>query len=405
MRILHTGDWHLGRTLEGRSRQEEQEAFIDELVAIVSDQRIDLILMAGDVYDSVNPPAAAEKLFYEACARLTAQGTQLVIIAGNHDQPERVAAASPLVAEQGISLIGLPIQAPIHVKVSRSHEEAIIAALPYPSESRLSELLSLDEDEQNLRIQYSAKVGKLMTQMAQQFRRDTVNLAMSHIYVLGGLESDSERPIQVGGAYTVSPSELNIGAQYTALGHLHRPQLVKGESLIRYSGSPLSYSFSEAGQTKSVMILDVAPDKPPILEEVYLSCGRPLVKWKCQGGLEEVHSWLREGRDQHAFIDLEIKLNEAMALGDIQELRKAHSGIIHIRPIYQEQGDELSLTERTSLPLSEMFSHFYRRQHGGAEPEAELVDLFMSLVEEDKGSLDSDTTIASEMSMVSEGDE
>ncbi|MNC49428.1 hypothetical protein D3C75_986080 [compost metagenome] len=118
-----------------------------------------------------------------------------------------------------------------------------------------------------------------------------------------------------------------------------------------------------------------------------------------------MYSWLSEGRDQYAFIDLEIKLNEAMALGDIQQLRKAHSGIIHIRPVYQEQEDEISLAERTSLPLSEMFSHFYRRQHGGAEPEAELVDLFMSLVEEDKGSMVSETTLASDISMVIEGDE
>ena len=198
MRVLHTGDWHLGRTLEGRSRQAEQEQFIDELVQIVRDYKVDLILMAGDVYDSVNPPAIAEKLFYEACARLTAEGSQLVIIAGNHDQPERVAAASPLVAEKGISLLGLPVAAPIYVNIARTNEQAIIAALPYPSESRLSELLSLDENEQALRVQYSAKVGKLMKHMAQHFKADTINLAMSHIYVLGGLESDSERPIQVG---------------------------------------------------------------------------------------------------------------------------------------------------------------------------------------------------------------
>ena len=384
MRVLHTGDWHLGRTLEGRSRQAEQEQFIDELVQIVRDYKVDLILMAGDVYDSVNPPAIAEKLFYEACARLTAEGSQLVIIAGNHDQPERVAAASPLVAEKGISLLGLPVAAPIYVNIARTNEQAIIAALPYPSESRLSELLSLDENEQALRVQYSVKVGKLMKHMAQHFKADTINLAMSHIYVLGGLESDSERPIQVGGAYTVSPSELNTLAQYTALGHLHRPQLVKGEGLIRYSGSPLAYSFSEAGQTKSVMLLDISPNTPPQLQEIYLTCGRPLLKWRCQGGLEEVYRWLDEGRGQAAFIDLEVSLSEAMSLGDIHNLRKAHSGIIHIRPIYPEQGEELSMSERASLSISELFTHFYTRQNGGAEPEKELVELFMSLAEETK---------------------
>lgn len=120
MRILHTGDWHLGRTLEGRSRLAEQEAFLDELVQMVKEQQVDLVLMAGDVYDSVNPPAAAEAMFYEAAARLTETGCHLAVIAGNHDQPERVAAVSPLVARRGISLVGLPVPEAITVPVPRT---------------------------------------------------------------------------------------------------------------------------------------------------------------------------------------------------------------------------------------------------------------------------------------------
>jgi exonuclease SbcD len=384
MRILHTGDWHLGRTLEGRSRLIEQEAFLDELVQIVKDQQVDLVLMAGDVYDSVNPPAAAEAMFYDAAARLTETGCHLAVIAGNHDQPERVAAVSPLVARRGISLVGLPVSEAITVPVPRTGETAVIAALPYPSEARLSELLAGDADESELRLAYSAKVGILMRQLAGAFRPDTVNLAMSHIYVLGGVESDSERPIQVGGAYTVDPSALDIGAQYTALGHLHRPQAVKGAGLTRYSGSPLAYSFSEAGQAKSVMLLDVVPGKEPILEELYLSSGRPLVRWSCRGGLAEAYRWLEEGRDANAFIDLEISLTEAMALSDIQALRKAHDGIVHIRPVYPGRELQEELVSRESVPVHELFRKFYQRQTGGAEPEEELVELFMSLVSEEE---------------------
>jgi exonuclease SbcD len=384
MRILHTGDWHLGRTLEGRSRLIEQEAFLDELVQIVKDQQVDLVLMAGDVYDSVNPPAAAEAMFYDAAARLTETGCHLAVIAGNHDQPERVAAVSPLVARRGISLVGLPVPEAITVPVPRTGETAVIAALPYPSEARLSELLAGDADESELRLAYSAKVGMLMRQLAGAFRPDTVNLAMSHIYVLGGVESDSERPIQVGGAYTVDPSALDIGAQYTALGHLHRPQAVKGAGLTRYSGSPLAYSFSEAGQAKSVMLLDVVPGKEPILEELYLSSGRPLVRWSCRGGLAEAYRWLEEGRDANAFIDLEISLTEAMALSDIQALRKAHDGIVHIRPVYPGRELQEELASRESVPVHELFRKFYQRQTGGAEPEEELVELFMSLVSEEE---------------------
>ncbi|MDR9853063.1 exonuclease SbcCD subunit D [Paenibacillus sp. VCA1] len=383
MRILHTGDWHFGKTLEGRSRLKEQEDFVDELVRIADDQRADLILMAGDVYDSVNPPALAEQLFYEACARLTETGRPLVVISGNHDQPERVSSVSPLVARQGITLVGLPVAEAVTVGVSRTGEIAKIAALPYPSEARLNELLSAEGKEEELRRAYSARVGMLMKQLAGSFSPETVNLAMSHIYVLGGVECDSERPIQVGGAYTVDPSALSVGAQYTALGHLHRPQAVKGDGMIRYSGSPLAYSFSEAGQAKSVMMMDIAPGGLPELEEVYLSCGRPLVRWKAKGGLEEVYRWLDEGRDAEAYIDLEISLSESMSLGDIQRLRKSRDGFVHIRPIYPEMEREELQQERSGLPVSELFRRFYQRQTGGAEPEDELVQLFLELVAED----------------------
>ncbi|CAM4181312.1 exonuclease SbcCD subunit D [Paenibacillus typhae] len=383
MRILHTGDWHLGRTLEGRSRQKEQEQFIDELVEIADAGQADLILMAGDVYDSVNPPAAAEQLFYDAAARLTAGGRPLVVISGNHDQPERVASVSPLVRRQGITLVGMPTSEPVTVHAVRTGEIAKIAALPYPSEARLGELLAGESGEDELRLAYSARVGRLMKLLGREFTPQTVNLAMSHIYVLGGVESDSERPIQVGGAYTVDPSALSCGSQYTALGHLHRAQRVKGDGMIRYSGSPLAYSFSEAGQAKSVTMVDVAPGGEPVFEEIYLSCGRPLVNWKSSGGLQEVYSWLDEGRDANAFIDLELRLTEAMSLNDIQRLRKAREGIIHIRPVYPQMELELEQTARSRMPVQELFRKFYQRQTGGAEPEDELIRLFLELAEEE----------------------
>ena len=382
MRILHTGDWHFGRTLEGRSRLKEQEDFVDELVRMADDQQADLILMAGDVYDSVNPPAMAEQLFYEACARLSEGGRPLVVIAGNHDQPERVASVSPLVTRQGITLVGLPAANAVTIHTPRTGEIAKIAALPYPSEARLNELLVSEGNEDDLRQAYSARVGKLMSMLSREFTPKTINLAMSHIYVLGGVETDSERPIQVGGAYTVDPSALNIGAQYTALGHLHRPQAVKGEGMIRYSGSPLAYSFSEAGQAKSVAMLDISPGGQPVLEELYLSCGRPLVRWRAKGGLEEVNRWLDEGLDERAFIDLEVSLTEALSLAEIQSLRKSREGLIHIRPIYPDMDVVEMEIERSRMPLHEIFRKFYQRQTGGAVPDDGLVQLFLELVEE-----------------------
>lgn len=383
MRILHTGDWHFGKTLEGRSRMKEQEQFVDELVRLADEEKADVILMAGDVYDSVNPPAAAEQLFYEAAARLTSGGRPLVVIAGNHDQPERVASVTPLVNGRGITLVGLPTSEIITIQAARTGEIAKIAALPYPSESRLNELFTEDGEERGMRLAYSERVGQLMRHLGNSFQPDTVNLSMGHIYVLGGLESDSERPIQVGGAYTVDPSALAIGAQYTALGHLHRPQIVKGEGLIRYSGSPLAYSFSESGQTKSVVMVDVSPGQPAVANEVYLNSGRPLVRWKARGGLAEVYRWLEEERDMTAYIDLEITLSEAMSIAEIQKLRKSREGIIHIRPVYPETITSEISEARTELPVHEVFRRFYQRQTGGATPDDQLVKLFLELVHED----------------------
>ncbi|MDD9268684.1 exonuclease SbcCD subunit D [Paenibacillus sp. GCM10023248] len=383
MRILHTGDWHFGRTLEGRSRLQEQTAFVDELVRIVEDEAIDLVMIAGDIYDSVNPPAAAEQLFYESLARLADGGKrQVAVISGNHDHPDRLAAAEPLAARHGITLIGLPGSDIQSIGVARTGELARLIALPYPSESRLKELLSDVAEEEALRSKYSERVGALIRRQAAAFEPGTVNLIMSHLYVLGGLETESERPIQVGGAYTVDTSALTAGAQYVALGHLHRPQQVKAVSPIRYCGSPIAYSFSEAGQAKSVTILDLAPGGVAEPKEIFLRSGRPLVSWKAKEGIAEVHRWLDEKRDASAWIDLEITMTEAMSMEQIQFLRKAYDGFIHIRPIYPEMEAARAYEPKADLSMEEHFTRFYARQTGGAQPEPELIRLFLELLQE-----------------------
>jgi exonuclease SbcD len=382
MRILHTADWHLGRALEGRSRMEEQTAFMDELTQIAEDEQIDLVLIAGDVYDSVNPPAAAEQLFYEAVSRLCAGGRRRVIaIAGNHDHPERLSASGPLAEQQGIALIGLPTPGVLTAYAAATGEQAVIFALPYPSESRLRELLADFPDEQLLRNAYSERVARIAAEQARHFSAKTVNLLMSHIYVLGGTESDSERPIQVGGAYTVDASALSVGAQYVALGHLHRPQTIRAEMPIRYCGSPLAYSFSEAGQAKSVTVIEASPGKPAHYKEVYLRSGKPLVRWHAKDGIAEVHRWLDEGKDRSAWIDLEIHMNESLSMEQIQSLRKLHGGIVNIRPVFPDfDKAEARTSASIGLPADEIFRRFYKRQTGGAVPDEQTVQLFMELL-------------------------
>ncbi|WP_199618692.1 exonuclease SbcCD subunit D [Paenibacillus alkalitolerans] len=391
MRLLHTADWHFGRTLEGRSRFEEHAAFVEELVRVADEACVDAVLIAGDVYDSVNPPADAETLFYEALTMLSKGGARPVIaIAGNHDHPDRLSASGPLARRHGITLAGSPTVKTVEFGVERTGERAVVYALPYPSEARLREVLSVQANEEALQRAYSERIAELVKEAtAERFAPDTVNVVMSHLYALGGYESDSERPIQVGGAYTVHPSAFGTAAHYVALGHLHRAQMVgvreEGAPIVRYSGSPIAFSFSERGQAKSVTIVEVSPGNRSsvVLEDVPLSSGRPLVRWEAKEGLAQVRAWLDEGKDARAWIDLELHLTEALSMEDIQGLRRAHEGLVLIRPVYAMNKEEIALRSEAGLPIDELFRRFYSRQTGGAEAGDELVSLFLDLVRED----------------------
>lgn len=402
MRILHTADWHFGKTIEGRDRHQEQVAFVEELAGICADERIDLVLVAGDVFQSPNPSAAAEELFYYAVDKLADHGRRgLVIVAGNHDNPDRLCAAAPLAGRLGITLAGMPKeelgptspapgkvyrvnggQAWLELAVPGIDHTAVIAALPYPSEGRLKEVLAASLEDNDLRQGYNNRLAGLFSAINTRYRPASVNLAVSHLYVRGGIESESEHQIQVGGAYAVEPTVFPAGAQYIALGHLHRPQYVGGATApCRYAGSPLAYSFSETGYAKSVTIVDVRPGQAANIRELPLSAGRPLVRWRATGGLAQVRAWVDAGRDKEAWIEVELEIAQALALEEIQQLRAMHQGFVTIRPVFQIVEDRLSKVAASlnSMPLNELFIRFYEQQNGGLKPDDRLVELFLEL--------------------------
>ena len=405
MRILHTADWHFGKTLEGRDRIAEQDAFVDELIAICKNEAVDLVLMAGDVYQTVNPSAEAERLFYRALDGLSADGTRgVVVIAGNHDHAERINAARPLADKLGIVLMGFPkdalaATAPaegrvqrvaagagyVELKIPGCAEHAVISTVPYPSEARLNEVLAKTLDEQELQSHYSERIGEWFRSLSGHFRPDTVNLAVSHVYVQGGDESESEIQIQIGGAYAVHPDAFPETAQYVALGHLHRPQNVKGaKAPTRYAGSPLSYSFSEAGQTKSVTIVDAFPGRQASFREVQLKSGKPLVRWNATGGIAQVEEWVAEGRDENAWIDLAVHVKTGLDLEHIHHLRDLHPGFVQIHPVLPVSANKTgngTAAAAVGLPIDEVFRKFFA-ERTKTQADEEIVELFLRLVTE-----------------------
>jgi len=402
VRILHTSDWHLGRQLEGHSRQAEQEAFIAEFCDLAVEHRVDLVLIAGDVFDTYNPPAWAEQLFCRALERLAQGGSRgVVVIAGNHDSPDRLTAVRPLAQNQGIVMLGLPLEdvcvqgetrdpqrvqtlaaGPgwVELAVPGCQHTAVISLLPYPSESRLGRLLSAELEEGVLRDAYSQTVSEILQRQAVSYRVDTVNLAVAHLFVQGGSGSDSERPIEVGGACTVATDHLPASAQYIALGHLHRPQQVKQAATAAcYSGSPLAYSFSEANQSKVVYLVDVQPGTAAEARPIPLRSGLPLERWVCLDGLEGAWQRIEAGLGRPAWVDLELHVPQFISNEEVAKLRQAWPTLVNIRTVLPSE-ELATRTERlASLALPEIFERFHRQRRGGAAPAPELTQLFINL--------------------------
>ncbi len=402
MKFLHTADWHLGRKLEGKYRHAEQKEVMEEICQIAHDEDVDAVLIAGDIYDTFNPPAESESLFYETITKLNAAGERAVaVIAGNHDSPDRLTAADPYGRALGVLTVGYPKDIPEPFdrgpgKVAcldtaesfarirlRTNETFALIALPYPSEARLREVLSERIDDENATLNYNARIREFLANTSECFREGEPAIVMSHLFLQGGLESESERPIQVGGAYSVDPLSFPTNAQYVALGHLHRAQNFKGPegTVVRYAGSPLQYSFSEAGQEKSVTILEI---EEGVLTHrtVPLRSGRSLINKENLESLEELEQFLDEA-DPDAWIAFSVTLDDALPLGYLEELSKRHKGILkHIFRYRTNEGTDHESTPVSSLSIEEQFQRFVRQR--GEEPEDDVLKLFLQLAAEDQ---------------------
>lgn len=399
MRILHTSDWHLGKTLDGFSRIEEQEAFVEELLGIVKKTDPKVIIIAGDIYDSGNPSARAENLFYYSIKKLSENGRRLVIVSsGNHDSPERLSSVRPLAEGYGIAIFGdfeedvkpgeydgfkIINAGKGFIEIEAGDEKAVFAVLPYPSEKRVNELFIEGEEEEEKRKSYSEKVSEIFREFGRNFRDDTINIAVSHLYIHGGRISDSERSIELGGSYAVDEECFPEKAQYVALGHLHKPQRIGTSSRnIYYAGSPLQYSKSEIDYAKSVYIIDVKAGENPKVEKYPLRNYKPIEVWRCESIEKAIDRCSQKG-DNPLWIYLEIETVRLIEQSEVKQMRDLAGDIISITPIFKDNEEEEIFEGLRERHLDEMFRDFYKKVNG-AEPTEELLKLFLQISEEDE---------------------
>lgn len=205
------------------------------------------------------------------------------------------------------------------------------------------------------------------------------------MFLLGGKESDSERTLQVGGALTVDPKVLPSNSHYAAFGHLHRPQEIKNSSCPAfYSGSPLAYSFSEAEHSKAVYVIDVVPNEKAEIKPIYLNCGKPLRRWAAEKGVGQALEWCEEGRDNNAWIDLEIVTDRILTIEEQKQLRSLHPGIINIRPkLNCEEVEASNPQTREGRKIDELFKDFYKYRMG-VEITDDLMNAFIEILQENK---------------------
>ncbi|MFM9273401.1 exonuclease SbcCD subunit D [Pseudarthrobacter sp. NKDBFgelt] len=298
MRLLHTSDWHLGRSFHGVGMLDAQRDFVDQLVRTVTEHGVDVVLVAGDVYDRALPGVDVVRLLDDALVRLTAAGAQVVLTSGNHDSAIRLGFASRLLERGGVHLrtriesLDQPLLLPLDDAPDGHPAEAVLAiyGIPWLEPRLVAEQLGVDTASH---FEVTRAATALIREDIERRSASAAvhSVVLAHTFASGGISSDSERDLSIGGVGAV-PLDLFDGFSYTALGHLHGRQALSPQ--VRYSGSPLAYSFSEATHRKGGWLVDVGSEGVSSVQEVLWEAPRTLAVLR--GPLEELlelpeHQW------------------------------------------------------------------------------------------------------------------
>ncbi len=414
MKILHTADWHLGKRLENHPRHAEQVEVLAEICDIADREAVDVVIIAGDLFDVFTPSSESIDLFYRTCKKLTNNGLRPVIaIAGNHDSPERIETPDPLARACGIVFVGFPhsvvapFMLPTGVGVSRSDAGFVevqipqfsyplrLLLTPYANEYRLRQNLGIENPEVSLRQILTAQWADLAEKYLKKSEKNAqnavytegVNFGIAHLFVMkeGGVapdEPEDERPIFVGGAGAVFTDCFPSALQYVALGHLHRQQVIATEPCpIVYCGSPLAYSFAEENQEKHVIIVDIEPNQGAEFRKITLTKTKKLLRNKFED-IDLAIEWMQKFPD--ALIDLTIVSDTYIKNEDMRRLKEAHTGLVRIFP--EIKGKNAADTEGSPKidiggEMRDLFVDFFKYKKG-QEPNADIKALFEEVLAE-----------------------
>jgi DNA repair protein SbcD/Mre11 len=342
VRFLHTSDWHFGRQFHGVDLLSDQAAFVDWLADLVKVERIELVAVAGDLFDRAVPPPEAQRLLGECFARLRSAGAYVVAIAGNHDSAARVGAFEDVLSAGGVVLRGDPRRATEVIHLRFADGPLDVVAVPYVDAGLVS--------GRNSQAALEAVLAPAIAGIAAPR-----SIGLAHAFVTGGTPSDSERPLALGGTEMVAGSMFD-GLSYGALGHLHRPQELGPR--LHYSGSPLSYSFSEQ-HDKQVVIGDLAPDGSLRVQRVPIDVGRPVRT--VRGTFDDACAGRIVVDRPEAFVAVELT-DEVERPGAMDLIQRALPGAVFLRWVGRLEAprvETLSIEQVTAASPIELAGQFW----------------------------------------------
>ncbi|MEX0801220.1 MAG: exonuclease SbcCD subunit D [Dehalococcoidia bacterium] len=379
MKFLHSGDWHLGKSLRAHPRWDEYEAALAEVLDIARQEQVDCLLLAGDVFDTAAPPPEAEKLLFDFLRELYGAGIPAVIAGGNHDHPRRLAASARVLEVVNVHLRGeavLPDEGGLVRVPSRDRSEAAtIAVLPWVHEKQVVRWQSLLDQES--KQEYAEEVGKMARLLVDACPPDTVNVLLAHMMIDGAQVGGGERELHLGAVYAVKPQSLPANAGYIALGHVHRPQEIRGApARTYYAGSLLQLDFGERGQAKSVVVVEAHVGRPARVETVPLTSGRGLRD--LEGTLAELQAQAEAAGDDYLRVRV---LLDAPVPGLTRQVREVLPNALEVTPVYPEHERTESARRLSNLSPRQLLADYHEATYGSPIPKP-VAELFEELQEE-----------------------
>ncbi|HCG8649285.1 exonuclease sbcCD subunit D [Vibrio parahaemolyticus] len=351
MKFIHTSDWHLGRQFHNVSLLEEQQAVLEQLIQYIENNPVDAVIVAGDVYDRSVPPTIAIELLNRVVKRICGElNTPMILISGNHDGAERLGFGSEQMKRSGLHIISNfeDMLTPVVIETKAAGHVAFYG-MPY-------------NDPEQVRYVYKEPVSthdeahKLIAEkITEQFQSEYRNILISHCFVDGAIESESERPLSIGGSDRVSHEHF-LNFDYVALGHLHQPQK-KGEEYIRYSGSLMKYSFGEQNQKKGFTLVEIG--KEGFIGAEHIELTAPHEMRIVEGELEQILEWGKTDPKNEDYLLVRLMDKHAI-LNPMEKLRTVYPNVLHLEKPGMLIGVEQEMAQ-AKLARSEidMFKDFF----------------------------------------------